>query len=77
MRTTINIDDQLYIALKKTAVDAKKPMTKVIEEAIQAMLTKNITPKTSVSLKTTNGKGLKHGINIDDGRLLLDVMDDK
>ena len=63
---------------KKLALQSKIPFTKLIEEALRSMLLKNNNIKKSsskISLSTTNGTGLHHGIDLDNSQDLLDVMD--
>lgn len=77
MRTTINIDEQLYIATKKLAAQSKQTMTSVIEDALRVMLLTQKREQRKVKLNTFNGDGLKHGVDIDDNNSLLDIMDNK
>ena len=61
MRTSINIDDQLYFEAKKLAMESKKSVANVIEDALRRLLAKKDIKKMPVSLITMKGKGLKHG----------------
>ena len=38
MRTSINIDDKLYIEAKKLAMESKKTLANVIEDALRKVL---------------------------------------
>ena len=76
MRTTINIDEQVYLEAKKLAVESKKTLATLIEEALRRTLTKTYTNKTPVSLLTIKGDGLKHGIDLNDSQSLNDIMDE-
>ena len=40
MRTSINIDDQLYFEAKKLAMESKKSVANVIEDALRRLLAK-------------------------------------
>ena len=75
MRTSINIDDKLYIEAKKLAMESKKTLANVIEDALRKVLAKKNVKKIPVSLITMSGKGLKHGVDLDDSQSLNDIMD--
>ena len=77
MRTTLNIDDSLLLAAKKHALESGSTLVRVIEDALRITLSskENIKRKTTV-LKTVNGSGLRHGVNLDDNQSLLDIMDE-
>lgn len=75
MRTTINIDEEIYIEAKKFAVESKKTLTAVIEDALRNVLIKKTIEKTPVSIITMKGKGLKHGVVLDNSQSLNDIMD--
>ncbi len=76
MRTSINIDDQLYFEAKKLAMESKKSVANVIEDALRSVLAKKDIKKMPVSLITMKGKGLKHGVDLDNSQDLNDIMDD-
>ncbi|MDX5585551.1 MAG: hypothetical protein QNK20_11665 [Aureibaculum sp.] len=42
MRTSINIDDQIYLETKKLAAESKKTLASVIEDALRSALAKKI-----------------------------------
>jgi plasmid stability protein len=75
MRTTLNLDDKLYQAVKVRAVSEGKTVTSVIQEALRAFL---LSPKEARSYKlrwvTKRGK-LLPGINPDDRDSLYEAMD--
>ena len=75
MRTTINIDDQIYLEAKKLALESKKSFASVIEDALRSLLAKKNIEKSPVSLITMKGKGLKHGVDLDNNQSLEDIMD--
>ena len=70
MRTTINIDDQLLLSAKHRAVERGVSLASIIE-AVQAQERKPI------RLITASGSGVKPGVDLDNGRALLDLMDDR
>jgi len=77
MRTTIDIDDQLFYEAKKIALDSKQKLNTVIENALRTMIIKKNTQiKSKISLITTNGSGLNHGVDLDSNQSLTDIMDD-
>ena len=77
MRTTISIDDQLFYAAKKLAVESHKTFASVIEDALRNTLAlKNVGQKNTISLVTMKGNGLKHGVDLNNNRSLSDLMDD-
>ncbi len=77
MRTTINIDDQLFYEAKKLAVESHKTLASVIEDALRNTFTlKNVEEKNTISLVTMKGDGLKHGVDLNNNGSLSDLMDD-
>ncbi len=77
MRTTINIDDQLFYEAKKLAVESHKTLASVIEDALRNTFTlKNVEEKNIISLVTMKGDGLKHGVDLNNNGSLSDLMDD-
>lgn len=78
MRTTINIDDQLLIYAKHQAVEQGITLANVIENALrQSQATKAACTQTHqpIRLITATGTGVKPGIDLDNSRSLLDIMD--
>ena len=77
MRTTVNIDDHLLLAAKKRALESGSTLANIIEDALRRTLAGKENKKRSRTvLETVNGSGLRHGINLDDNQLLLDIMDE-
>lgn len=76
MRTTLNIDDHLLLAAKKRALESGSTLARVIEDALRKTLSSKENKKRNITvLKTVNGSGLRHGVNLDDNQSLLDIMD--
>ncbi len=78
MRTTINIDDQLLIYAKHQAVEQGITLANVIENALrQSQATKAASKEKHepIRLITATGTGVKPGIDLDNSRSLLDIMD--
>jgi len=76
MRTTLNIDDHLLISAKQRAHEDKVSLTRVIEGALRESLAKPRAMAGSISLITASGSGVKPGVDLDNGRSLLDIMAD-
>ena len=78
MRTTVDLNDDILTELKRIAAETRKPLKKVMEDALRSELerrktssTRNNTPK----VVTYHGNGLRPGINLDSTGELLDYMD--
>jgi len=77
MRTTLNLDDQLIDAAKHRAIENRVSLACVIENALRESFSKPLLPKHEmIRLVTASGVGVKHGVNLDDSRTLLEIMDD-
>ncbi|GJL76407.1 hypothetical protein [Nitrosomonas sp.] len=75
MRTTINIDDQLLLYAKHRATEQGCTLKQVIEDALRESLSRQCIESEPIKLETVSGAGLKHGVDLDDGRSLSDIMD--
>lgn len=75
MRTTINIDDQLLLYAKLQAAQQGCTLKQVIEDALREFFSHHRLEHEPVKLETVSGLGPKPGVNLDDGRSLLDIMD--
>lgn len=76
MRTTLNLDDQLLISAKHRAVEEGVSLARVIENALRESLAKPRAKRETIRLITASGLGVKPGVDLDNGRSLLDIMDD-
>jgi hypothetical protein len=76
MRTTLNLDDQLLISAKHRAVEESVSLAQVIENALRESLAKPRAKRETIRLITASGPGVKPGVDLDNGRSLLDIMDD-
>jgi hypothetical protein len=76
MRTTLNLDDQLLIYAKHQAVEERISLAHVIENALRESLAKPRVKRETIQLITASGPGVKPGVDLDNGRSLLDIMDD-
>ena len=77
MRTTLNLDDQLLISAKHRSLEEKVPLARVIENALRESLAKPKAARETIRLVTASGPGVKPGVDLDNGRSLLDIMDDR
>ena len=77
MRTTINIDDRLFVQLKELAAKSGTSMTSIIEDALRQAIAarKQSASRKKVRLTTVKGKGVRPGVDLDDTRSLMDLMD--
>ncbi len=76
MRTTLNLDDQLIDAAKHRAIENRVSLACVIENALRESFSKPLVSHEMIRLVTASGVGVKHGVNLDDSRTLLEIMDD-
>jgi hypothetical protein len=78
VRTTVDIQDDLLIELKRVAAERRRPLKELIEDAIRASLQQGKAArrrKERPSVITFRGRGVKSGVNLDSMQELLDVMD--
>ena len=77
MRTSIDIDNAILCEAKKFALDSHKSFGTIVEDALRVMLVKKNSKEKlkKISLVTCNGKGLNHGVDLDNNKSLLDIMD--
>ena len=77
MRTTVRLDPHLLTEAKRHAAENGKTLTLVLEEALRESLAWR-SPQAKAEparLKTVGGKGLRPGVDLDDGASLLELMD--
>ncbi len=78
MRTTLQINDQIYHKAKQLAAKTHRTLTAVIEDALRETISRRavLHPKSSrIKLPIFDGKGLQPGVDLDDNSALLDLMD--
>lgn len=78
MRTTINIDDQLLNYAKHQSVKQGITLACVIENALRELWAQQEAKSQAhqpARLITVSGTGVKLGIDLDNSRSLLDIMD--
>jgi len=76
MRTTFNLDDELFRALKKRAAETGRTMTQLVDEALREMLERDRRPAEANEFPwvTVRGK-VRPGIDITDRNSLLEAME--
>ncbi|MEI6066285.1 MAG: hypothetical protein WCP96_03025 [Methylococcaceae bacterium] len=75
MRTTVDIDDQLLLYAKHQAVQQGCTFKQILEDALRDFFLHQSRQHEVVSLETFSGAGLKPGVNLDNNRSLIDIMD--
>lgn len=76
MRTTLNLDDQLLSYARHQAAEKRISLARVIEDALRESMAKPRTKRETIRLITASGPGVKPGVDLDNGRSLVDIMDD-
>jgi len=78
MRTTITIDDDLLVRVKKEAAASHRSMSEVVEDALRASMERRTTRHEPFRLRlvTAGGSGVRPGIDIADNAVVRDLMDD-
>lgn len=76
MRTTINIDDQLFLEAKQLAAASHISFASVIEEALRSsLIMKKAKNNSAISLITAGKGGLIHGVDLDNSASLNELME--
>lgn len=76
MRTTLNLDDQLLISAKHRALEESVSLARVIENALRESLAKSSAKRETIRLLTVSDPGVKPGVDLGNGRSLLDIFGD-
>ena len=79
MRTTVRLEERLLAEAKKHAAESGRTLTAVLEDALrEALARRRLHAKAKpVRLKTYKGRGLRPGVDLDDGASLLDLMESR
>jgi hypothetical protein len=72
----VNFDELLLLAAKHRAVEQGVSLAGIIENSLREALARPNEECSFVRLVTCSGVGVKPGIDLDNDRSLLDVMDD-
>lgn len=78
MRTTIDVDDELMLELKRVSAETHKSLKTLILDAIRSSLAKRETCAREAATQkviTFRGNGVRRGVRIDSMSELLDVME--
>lgn len=78
VRTTIDVDDELMLELKRVSAETHKSLKTLVIDAIRSSLSKREAgPKEAGKQKliTFRGNGVRLGVSIDSMRELLEVME--
>ncbi len=78
MRTTIDIDDELFREVKRYALETDRTMRAVVEEALRADLARKKQRRKAHRIEeviTFRGRGTKPGVDLDSTADLLDLME--
>lgn len=77
MRTTINVDDQLLMQAKAQAAASGMTLAQLIEDALREFLIRreNVENRERVRMITMKGTGTRPGIDLDNSRSLLEIME--
>ena len=75
MRTTINLDEIILSLAKREAANQKKPLGKVVEDALRIVFASSTKKSSQISLVTACGAGVRSGVDLDDSHSLLEIMD--
>ena len=75
MRTTLDINDVLFVQAKKKAADEGVPLRAIVENALRSYLAGGPDrPRSRFQWRTESG-GLQPGVDLDDRQSLFDIMD--
>jgi hypothetical protein len=78
MRTTLQIDDQLFRAAKKAAAESGRTLTAIVEDALRQALAVRSQPieREEFKLPVLHLGGPLPGVDLDNTAALLDLMDE-
>ena len=78
MRTTIDIQDDLLVELKRVAAESNRTLKDLVEDAIRAALVlrrSGVSSEARKALITFRGRNVPRSVNLDSTSELLDFMD--
>jgi len=75
MRTTIDLNDEVFRAAKRRALEEQRPLREIVEAALRAYLGK-AAPKGAYKLRWRTERGrVLPGVNLEDRDALWDAME--
>ena len=75
MRTTIHIDDHLFVELKKAAADNGRTLAATIEDALrESLYRRRDKERPAADLPVFHGTGIMPGVDLSDSAALLELM---
>lgn len=78
MRTTVRLEKELMVSVKRYAAETGRTLTSLIEEALRAFIhrgRKRPARSQSIRLTTFKGRGIREGVDLDNTAALLDFME--
>ena len=77
MRTTINLPDELYGAVRRRAADEGRTVTSFLEQALRDALARHEPgEKPPYVVEPFEGDGVMPGVDLDDNAALLELMEE-
>lgn len=79
MRTTVNLNEQLLLKVRESALARNISMTALVEEALREKLARlgTGTERPPYRATTFRGDGLQAGVDLDDSAALLDRLENE
>jgi plasmid stability protein len=75
MRTTINLPDHLYRAVRVKAAEEGRTVTSLLEEALRALLEDSVEEQSEYRVDPLRGAPVPAEVDIDDNVAMRDLMD--
>jgi predicted transcriptional regulator len=78
MRTTITIDDGLLAQVRQRAAALGRTVSQVIEDSVrESLLRRDETAAAPFRVRAFHGGRVRPGVDLDDNRALLEVLDER
>jgi hypothetical protein len=79
MRTTVNIDDALLDHARQVAIQARRSLGDVIDDALRVLFATRLAEagSTTLTLPTYGGSGLQPGVDLEDKDALSALLDEE
>ena len=75
MRTTIELDDDLHVTVKRLAAERGCTMQEIVQDALRESLTRQFgTQRPRTELPVFHGTGVLPGVDLEDSPALLEIM---